>query len=331
MGPVVEVINTLGISLLIFYAMGGIAESTLQIGVLYAFTNYIRQFFAPINDLAEKYTSVQSAAVSCERVFELLDDNDGVEDLSVGERIEHTEGGIEFRNVWFAYKDEEWVLRDVSFSIMPGESVAFVGATGSGKTTVINLLTRFYEIQKGAILLDGRDIRDFRLDDLRRSISVVLQDVFLFSGSIADNVRLGNEGIEDKDIDRALSLAGADDFISRLPNQMDEPVTERGMTFSAGQRQLLSFARTIAYNPVVFIFDEATANIDTETERYIQKSIESISENRTTILIAHRLSTIRDCDNIYVMNKGKIREQGTHSELLLHGGIYARLYYGSDY
>jgi ATP-binding cassette subfamily B protein len=306
--------------------MNGVMGGTLQIGVLYAFTNYIKQFFAPINDLAEKYNTVQSAAVSCDRVFELLDDKAGIEDFDTGQPLDRPRGLVEFKNVWFSYKEGEWVLRDVSLTIQPGQSVAFVGATGAGKTTIINLLTRFYDIQKGQILLDGRDIRELRLDDLRRQISVVLQDVFLFSGSIADNVRLGDESIGDREVWRALDMAGAEDFISHLPSGMDEPVTERGATFSAGQRQLLSFARAIAHDPAVFVLDEATANIDTETERQIQHSVAEVSSGRTTIIIAHRLSTIRDCDCIYVMRKGRVREQGTHAELLALNGIYSKLY-----
>jgi len=219
----------------------------------------------------------------------------------------------------------EWVLRDVSFVIEPGQSAAFVGATGSGKTTVISLLTRFYDIQKGQILFDGRDIREFKLTDLRRQISVVLQDVFLFSGSIAENIRLGNDEIDDESVNQSITLSGADDFIHGLPNGMEEPVTERGMTFSSGQRQLLSFARAIAHDPAVFVLDEATANIDTETERLIQESITRLSRNRTTIIVAHRLSTIRDCDIIFVLRKGVLREQGDHHSLLAQNGVYARL------
>ncbi len=326
MQPMMDIISAIGIALLLVFGMDSIEQGVLEIGVLISFNTYIKQFFAPINDLAEKYNTVQSAAVSCDRVFELLDDRDGVEDLRGGDALARPRGTVEFKNVWFAYREEEWVLRDVSFTIEPGKRVAFVGATGAGKTTIINLLTRFYDVQKGRILLDGIDIRDINLTDLRRHVSVVLQDVFLFSGSIADNVRLGDREIDDDAVDRALSLAGAEDFIHNLPSGMEEPVTERGATFSLGQRQLLSFARAIAHDPAVFVLDEATANIDTETERLIQRSIANVSRGRTTIIIAHRLSTIRDCDCIFVMRRGRIREQGSHAELVKLEGIYAKLY-----
>ena len=325
MMPVMDVINNLGIALLIWYGTGGIENGWLEIGVLYSFTTYIKQFFGPINDLAERFGSVQSAAVSCRRVFELLDDKDGTEDLEAGNGLTKPGGRIEFKNVWFAYREGEWVLKDVSFTIEPGVSAAFVGATGSGKTTVISLLTRFYDIQKGEILFDGVNIREFKLADLRRQISVVLQDVFLFSGSIAENIRLGNESIGDKAVNGAISLSGAESFIAGLPNGMEEPVAERGLTFSSGQRQLLSFARAIAHDPAVFVLDEATANIDTETERLIQSSIANLSRGRTTIIVAHRLSTIRDCDIIFVLKNGVLREQGGHHDLMKLNGIYARL------
>ncbi len=324
--PVMEVINTMAITLVIWFAVGRIADHVLQVGVLYAFTNYIRQFFAPINDLSEQYTTVQSATVSVERIFELLDDRENQEEMDVGDVIERPRGHIEFRNVWFAYNNEDWVLKDVSFTIEPGMSAAFVGATGAGKTTIISLIARFYEIQHGEILLDGKDIRTIRLSELRKWIAVVLQDVFLFSGTISENIRLNDHEITDDEVTEALSLARADSFIERLPSGMMEPVTERGSTFSAGQRQLLSFARAIAHDPALFILDEATANIDTETEQRIQESIANVSAGRTTIIIAHRLSTIRKCDRIFVMDKAELVERGTHESLLEQNGIYAELH-----
>ena len=324
--PVMEIINSLAIAFLIWFAVGHISDNLFQVGVIYAFTRYIRQFFEPINDLSEQYGSVQSATVSTQRIFELLDDEDGKEDMKAGEELERPKGRVEFRNVWFAYKEDDWVLKDVSFTIEPGQSCAFVGATGAGKTTIISLIARFYEIQQGEILLDGEDIRKFRLEDLRRHIAVVLQDVFLFSGTISENIRLNDERITDEEVDGALELARAKPFIERLPSGMDEHVTERGSTFSAGQRQLLSFARAIAHDPALFILDEATANIDTETEQRIQESIANVSRGRTTIIIAHRLSTIRSSDRIFVMEKARLVEQGTHTELLEKDGVYAALH-----
>jgi ATP-binding cassette subfamily B protein len=323
--PLMEVINSLGIALLIYLSIGHLASGTLEIGLLYAFTTYIRQFFEPINDLAEKYATIQSAAVSAERIFELLDQEEDLEELESGQAIDKLQGRVEFRHVWFAYSKEDWVLQDLSFVLEPGQSAAIVGPTGTGKTTIIALLLRFYEIQRGEILLDGQDIRDLKIRDLRRQISVVLQDVFLFSGSIADNIRLGDEQIDDQQIAEALKMAQADDFIDKLDNRMATPVTERGSTFSAGQRQLLSFARAIARQPALFILDEATAMIDSETEEQIQQSIARVSADRTTIIIAHRLSTIRHCDVILVLNQGRLEEKGRHEELLVRGGLYADL------
>lgn len=325
MRPLVEVVNQLGIAILIWYGCKQIGLGTLEIGVLYAFTNYIKQFFDPINDLAEKYTTISSAVVSTDRIFELLDDDAQLEDTVSGQDVPKVCGRVEFRHVWFAYTGENWVLKDVSFTVEPGQSFAFVGETGAGKSTIISLLSRFYAPQKGQILLDGRDISLLSLEQLRRHVAVVLQDVFLFSGSISENVRLGNREITDEQVDRALHLACARDFIDRLPQGMDTPVTERGSTFSAGQRQLLSFARAIAHDPAVFVLDEATASIDTETEQLIQRSVTSVSRGRTTLIIAHRLSTIRTCDCICVLHDGRIVEQGNHARLLSLNGAYARL------
>ncbi len=322
--PSVEIFNTLAIAILVWYGMGRIMDRSLELGVLYAFTNYIRQFFAPINDLAEKYNAIQSAVVSGDRIFELLDQEDNLEEYDSGLSVERLAGEIEFRNVCFAYNEGDWVLKNISFTVKKGETAAFVGATGSGKTTIVNLISRFYTIQKGEILIDGININDMNLRDLRRNIAVVLQDVFLFSGSIKDNIAL-NSDISDVEVSTALKLSSADEFIGELPNKMDEVVTERGSTFSAGQRQLLAFARTIAHNPSIFVLDEATANIDTKTEGLIQKSIENISTGRTTLIIAHRLSTIRDADVIFILRKGKIVEAGNHEALLALDGYYKQL------
>lgn len=326
MRPLMEVINTLGIVIIIWFSLRGLSEGTIQIGVLYAFTAYIKKFFEPINDLAEKYTSVQSASVSADRIYELLDKKDDLEDLSSGKPVPEIKGLVEFRHVWFAYNEDQWVLRDVSFTIEPGASAAIVGATGAGKTTIIALMLRFYELQEGIILLDGHDIREFKLSELRRQIAIVLQDVFLFSGSIAENIRLGDDQIDDEQVALALKLSFADTFISRLSDRMSTPVTERGSTFSTGQRQLLSFARAIARRPKIFILDEATANIDSETEQLIQQSISQVTASCTTIIIAHRLSTIRNCDVILVLSGGRLVEQGSHEELLAQNRRYAALY-----
>lgn len=324
--PVVEVVNNLTIAVLILFFMGRITDGSLEIGVLFAFIAYIKQFFEPISELSEKYTSIQSAIISSERIFEILDKRDTLEDMSGGPESGRLKGGIEFKNVWFAYEGEDWVLRDVSFNIKPGETAAFVGATGSGKSTIISLMARFYDIRKGSILLDGRDIREYRLEDLRRQIAVVLQDVFLFAGDIKSNIRLNNKSITDKEIEYAAEYVCADGFIESLPGKYAEEVKERGNTFSAGQKQLISFARAVAFNPAILVLDEATANIDTQTEQAIQEAMAKISRGRTSVIIAHRLSTIKNSDVIMVMHKGKLRETGSHSQLMELGGIYCRLY-----
>jgi len=329
--PLMEIINTITIAFLIWYCTSKIGLNHIEVGVIYAFVTYSRQFFEPINDLADKYTSIQSALISAERIFEIMDNTEDEEDLDKGLRVETFKGRVEFKNVWFAYNEEEWVLKNVSFVIEPGESVAFVGPTGSGKSTIISLIARFYDIQKGQILIDGIDIREYNLRDLRRQISVVMQDVFLFSGDIKSNIKLKNNSITDDDIKRAAQLVSADKFIESLPGKYEEEVKERGATFSAGQRQLISFARAAAFKPSIFILDEATASIDTETEQAIQRAMSNISGGKTTIIIAHRLSTIKDCDKIIVIHKGKIREMGTHSQLLEKNGIYSQLYHKQLY
>ncbi len=324
--PLVDIINNLTIAVLIYFCTGRIMDSALEIGVLYAFITYIKQFFEPISTISEQYTTIQSAIVSSGRIFEILDTVDVQEDINEGLPVKELKGEVEFKNVWFAYNDEDWVLKDVSFKITPGETVAFVGATGSGKSTIISLLARFYDIQKGEILLDGKDIRKYNLLDLRRQIAVVLQDVFLFTGDIRFNIRLNNSGITEEEIVEAVRYVNADSFIEQLPGKYEETVRERGCTFSAGQRQLISFARAVAFKPSILVLDEATANIDTETEIIIQNAMSKITRGRTSIIIAHRLSTIRNADKIIVIHKGHIKEMGCHTELLEAGGIYSRLY-----
>ncbi len=324
--PIIEIVNTLTMALLIWYCSTKITGGYLEIGVLYAFITYIKQFFAPINEISEKFTSLQSAMISAERVFDVLDNKEFQEDFTVGELVDKIKGEIEFKNVWFAYDNEDWVLKDVSFKIEPGQTAAFVGATGSGKTTIINLMARFYDVQKGEILIDGRNIREYNLRVLRKQIAVVIQDVFLFSGDIKSNIRLRNKNITDQEIKEAAKWVCADKFIESLPNKYNEEVKERGCTFSAGQRQLISFARAVAFKPSIFVLDEATANIDTETESAIQNAMANISEGSTTIIIAHRLSTIKNADKIIVISNGRIEEIGTHDELFEKGGIYRELY-----
>ena len=323
--PAVEMMSYIALSLLIWFGGLEVLHGTLQFGVLYAFVNYISMFFQPINDLAEKYNILQASMAAAERIFLILDtpaeDDSGALSLPDGVR-----GEIEFRNVWFAYNEGDWVLRDVSFTVPAGKTVAIVGATGAGKTSIISLLSRLYEIQKGEILIDGINIRDIRKDDLRKLTGAVLQDVFLFSGKLKDNIRLDEESITDDKVREAARYVNADGFISKLPLGYDTEVMERGATFSAGQRQLLAFARALAFDPKILVLDEATSNIDTETEMLIQDALAKLTRNRTTIVIAHRLSTIQHADKIIVLHKGKVRESGTHQELLAKRGMYYSLY-----
>ena len=324
--PVTYVLNTTAMAILLLYGGRLAMDGAVTIGTLVIFQRYISKFFEPIQNLAEEFNIIQSAAASAERIFWLLDTKPEIQNKPDAVEMPSFRGEIEFRNVWFAYRDEEWVLRDVSFKVQPGQRVAFVGATGAGKTTIQNLICRYYDVQKGQVLVDGVDVRDIKVSDLRRNIGQMLQDVFLFTGDVKSNIRLSEESISDQDVVEAAKYVNADGFIQKLEGGYDHQVIERGAAFSAGQRQLLSFARTLAFQPSVLILDEATANIDTETEALIQDALQKLMEGRTTIIVAHRLSTIQTCDNIIVMHKGKICESGNHQELLAQGGIYYKLY-----
>jgi ATP-binding cassette subfamily B protein len=324
--PAVEIIGAIGVALIIWYGGGQVIEGVATIGTLVAFVQLARSFYEPISDISEKYNILQSAMASSERVFKLLDEPVTIASPPEPVRMGRARGRIEFRNVWFAYKDEDWILKDVSFTAEPGERVAFVGHTGAGKTTITNLLLRFYDIQRGQILLDGVDIREMDLEELRRNFSIVLQDVFLFSGDIASNIRLGNDAIGDEQLRRAAREVHADTFISRLTEGYGTELKERGAGLSVGQKQLISFARALAFDPRVLILDEATSSIDTETEILIRDAVERLMEGRTSLVVAHRLSTIQSVDKIVVMHKGEIREVGDHQELLARRGLYWRLY-----
>ncbi len=330
--PGVDLIGAIAVGLIIWYAGGNALEGSVTVGTVIAFLQFNEMFWRPIRDLSEKYNIMQTAMASSERIFKLLDDNTTVHDPAEPKPFHDVSGTIEFRNVWFAYNvgptdaETEWILKNVSFTIRAGETAAFVGHTGAGKTTIINLLGRFYDIQKGSILIDGVDIREIRQHDLRRHIAVVLQDVFLFSGDVKSNISLGDGRITREQIIAASQTVGADEFINELPEGYDTEVKERGSTLSVGQKQLISFARALAYNPRILILDEATSSIDTETELLIQAAIQKLLQGRTSIVIAHRLSTIQKADKIIVMHKGEIREMGTHQQLLGLGGIYFKLY-----
>jgi ATP-binding cassette subfamily B protein len=324
--PAVEIIGAIGVALIIWYGGGQVIQGVATIGTLVAFIQLARAFYEPISDISEKYNILQSAMASAERIFKLLDEPVTIESPEKPVRVGRAQGRIEFRNVWFAYKNEDWILKDVSFTVEPGERVAFVGRTGAGKTTITNLLLRFYDVQRGQILLDGIDVREMDLQELRANFSIVLQDVFLFSGDIASNIRLGNTGISDEQLTAASREVHADAFIKRLPDEYHTELRERGAGLSVGQKQLISFARALAFDPRVLILDEATSSIDTETEILIRDAVERLMEGRTSIVIAHRLSTIQSVDKIVVMHKGEIREVGTHQDLLAERGLYWRLY-----
>lgn len=324
--PCIYLVSIIALVIVIGKGSSEVLQETLSFGTLYIFIQYIQTFFEPIQDLAEQFSTLQSAIASAEKIFTLLDEKPLLLDKPNPQCPEKIKGKIEFDHVWFAYNEEDYVLKDVSFTIEPGQKVAFVGATGAGKSSILNLIGRYYDIQKGEIRIDGINIKDMTRAQIRESIGQVQQDVFIFTGDINSNIRLRNETITEKEIVTAAKEVNAHHFIEKLPNQYKEKVSERGATFSAGQRQLLSFARTLAYNPSILILDEATANIDTETEQLIQDALEKLMVGRTTIMVAHRLSTIQHADKIMVMSKGKIRESGTHQELLDKGGIYKKLY-----
>jgi len=330
--PAVEFLSWSAIALLLWYGGREVLSGALQIGVIVAFAQYSQRFFRPIQDLSEKFNILQTAMASSERIFKLLDEPVAIASPAEALALEKARGEIEFRNVWFAYRggaepaEEDWVLRDVSFRVAPGQTVAIVGHTGAGKTTLIQLLLRFYDVQRGEILLDGIDIRRFNVQELRRHFGIVLQDPFLFSGTLESNVRLGTGGIDGAAVERALAEVGLGEFVRSLPGGIAAPVTERGATFSVGQRQLVSFARALAHNPRFMILDEATSSVDTKTELLIRDALDRLLEGRTAVVIAHRLSTIQHADLILVFHKGRLREQGSHQALLAQRGIYYRLY-----
>ncbi len=324
--PLMDMTYQLALCILIWVGGTAVLNLTIEFGVLYAFVIYIQKLFQPIFDLSEKFDILQSSMASSERIFMLLDNDSIIKNPKEPKHIGRAQGDIEFKNVWFAYNDEDWVLKDVSFRIRKGETVAFVGATGAGKTSIISLITRLYDIQKGEILIDGVNIKEMSKDELRKNVATVLQDVFLFAGDIKGNVRLNNENITDEEIVRACKYVNANIFIEKLPDKYNAEVNERGTTFSQGERQLIAFARALAFNPPILVLDEATANIDTETESLIQDALNKLTKGRTTIVVAHRLSTIKNADKIIVMHRGRIREIGSHSELLEKKGLYSNLY-----
>ncbi len=323
--PLMEIVSAVGIGLVIYFGGGQVLSGQVSLGVIVAFVSYVEMFFRPIRELTESYTLLQSAMASSERIFMLMDEPILIKAPVRPRSLPRVRGEIEFRNVWFAYQEPEWVLKDLSLRVAPGERVAIVGPTGAGKTSIISLIARLYEIQRGQILVDGISIADLDPTELRRSIGVVMQDVFLFAGDIRSNIRLSRP-LSDEQVQTITAEIKADRFINRFPRGLDEDVMERGVTFSTGERQLLSFARVLAFDPRILVLDEATSNIDTETERLIQDGLRTLMVNRTSIVIAHRLSTIREVNRIYVLHKGEIKEIGTHQELLAQKGIYYNLY-----
>ena len=324
--PLIYILSILSLMIVLWFGSRNVFDEIISVGTLYIFSNYIRSFFDPIQELAEQFSTLQSSIASAEKIFTVMDETEFIPEAASPKEPDKIIGKIEFDHVWFAYDGENYVLKDVSFVINPGEKVAFVGATGAGKSSILNLIGRYYDIQKGHIYIDGIDIRQLSKKQLRSAIGQMQQDVFIFEGDVAYNIRLNDDDITDAQVKAAAEYVNASHFIEKLPQGYHEPVTERGATFSAGERQLLSFARTLAHNPSILVMDEATANIDTETEILIQEALEKLMDGRTTIMVAHRLSTIQHADCIMVMHKGRICERGTHRELLEQDGIYRKLY-----
>lgn len=324
--PLIYILSILSLMIVLWFGSRNVFDEIISVGTLYIFSNYIRSFFDPIQELAEQFSTLQSSIASAEKIFTVMDEDEFIPEVENPKQLDKITGKIEFDHVWFAYDGENYVLKDVSFVINPGEKVAFVGATGAGKSSILNLIGRYYDIQKGHIYIDGIDIRQLSKKQLRSAIGQMQQDVFIFEGDVAYNIRLNDDDITDAQVKAAAEYVNASHFIEKLPQGYHEPVTERGATFSAGERQLLSFARTLAHNPSILVMDEATANIDTETEILIQEALEKLMDGRTTIMVAHRLSTIQHADCIMVMHKGRICERGTHRELLEQDGIYRKLY-----
>lgn len=324
--PLIYILSILSLMIVLWFGSRNVFDEIISVGTLYIFSNYIRSFFDPIQELAEQFSTLQSSIASAEKIFTVMDEDEFIPEVENPKQPDKITGKIEFDHVWFAYDGENYVLKDVSFVINPGEKVAFVGATGAGKSSILNLIGRYYDIQKGHIYIDGIDIRQLGKKQLRSAIGQMQQDVFIFEGDVAYNIRLNDDDITDAQVKAAAEYVNASHFIEKLPQGYHEPVTERGATFSAGERQLLSFARTLAHNPSILVMDEATANIDTETEILIQEALEKLMDGRTTIMVAHRLSTIQHADCIMVMHKGRICERGTHRELLEQDGIYRKLY-----
>lgn len=324
--PLIYILSILSLMIVLWFGSRNVFDEIISVGTLYIFSNYIRSFFDPIQELAEQFSTLQSSIASAEKIFTVMDEDEFIPEVENPKQPDKIIGKIEFDHVWFAYDGKNYVLKDVSFVINPGEKVAFVGATGAGKSSILNLIGRYYDIQKGHIYIDGIDIRQLSKKKLRSAIGQMQQDVFIFEGDVAYNIRLNDNDITDEQVKEAAEYVNASHFIEKLPQGYHEPVTERGATFSAGERQLLSFARTLAHNPSILVMDEATANIDTETEILIQEALEKLMDGRTTIMVAHRLSTIQHADCIMVMHKGRICERGTHRELLEQDGIYRKLY-----